>query len=444
MAKKIESNKKFNKPIKNASVLFKNAKIIDVVQDKIIDGEILVLNGLIEDFGKRINSKIPSDIEIVDCKGNYIAPGLIEMQVHIGESGGGFKENIYNATKAAVAGGITTICVMPDMKPVIDTTMMVEYIKNRAKQKAFCNVSIFGSISKDLKGHDISEIGLMKKAGIVGVSDGEKNLHDSSVFRNACKYSANFGVMLAHNPQDKHLSEDGVINEGKVSTQLGVKGIPKISEKIGLERDIAIAEETGVRYHALNISTVESAKIIEEAKKRKLKISASVTPHHLLLTEDEALKYRTFAKTMPPLRTDLDLKALKDAIKNDVIDIISCNHCPRSEEQKRLSLSHAEFGVVGLETMFSASYQALTEANMSLPKIISKMTINPAKTLGLEKKGYIDKGCIADLVMIDINETWTVFSEGFSGSSTNSPFDQVELKGKIKKTYVGGVNVYEC
>lgn len=427
-----------NKP---NNILFTNALVVDPESGKEFKGSVLVENGIIKEVSAKPIKQ--ENAKIVDCKGMVLAPGIIDAEVHVGEPGGSYKESLQIVSRSAIAGGVTTINIMPDTKPVIDTTALYEFIKNRAIEKSLCNITVFGSVTKNLEGRELSEIGLLKKAGVKGVSDCNSNISDSLVFKRACEYAANFDLVIAHRPDDKYLSSNGVVNEGVISTTLGVQGIPAIAEKIGLERDLAIVESTGTRYHALNISTELSVESLEKAKKKKLKVTANTTPHHISLTEKEAMGYRTYAKINPPLRTENDIKALIKGLKEGVIDFISSCHSPRSEDQKRHTLQAAEFGVVGLETLFSATYTALRRKGFSLAEIFGLLSLNPAKFLGLNNKGRIKKGAVADLILVDIKDKWIVDSKNFAGKAVNTPFDGKELEGRIIRTYISGELVYE-
>ncbi len=433
---KTNINKNYN------SVLFTNALIVDPESGKEFKGDVLVENGIIKEVSSK-PLKVDSDIEVIDCRNLVLAPGIIDAQVHIGEPGGSYKENIHLASKTAISGGVTTINIMPDTDPAIDTTALYEFIKNRAIEKSLCNITVFGSATKAIEGRELSEMGLLKKAGVKGVSDCHKNISDSLVFKRACEYAANFDLVIANQPNDKYLSENGVLNEGDVSTMLGVQGIPAIAEKIGLERDLAIAEITKAKYHALNITSELSVEPLKKAKDKNLKITANTTPHHISLTDEMAIGYRTYAKIDPPLRKEGDKKALIKALKSGVIDFISSDHSPRSEDQKRQTLQSAEFGVIGLQTLFSAAYTALSAEKFSLAEIFRLISLNPAIFLGLENKGKIKKGAVADLILFDIKESWVVDSKNFSGKAVNTPFDGRELKGKVVRTFISGVCVYE-
>jgi dihydroorotase len=440
-----KTSAKFKKPnLKgNKNPLFlTNARIIDPETGFDKKGSLLVENGKIVDFGAVL--KAPQNAKIIDCKGNILSPSFIDISVHTGEPGGCYKENIYFTSKAAVAGGVTTINIMPDVSPVIDSTNMVEFIKNRALEKAYCNVTIFGAITKGLKGKEIAEIGLMHKAGVKGISDGNNSIHDALVMRRALEYSSNFGLTLTHFAQDKHLGEGGVLNEGAVSTKLGVRGIPNAAETIIIERDLALVELTGGSIHFLHISTPEAILAVKRAKEKGLKVTCSTTAHHLSLTETEAFGFRTYAKTQPPLRSEASRKAIIKGLKDGVIDFITSDHSPRSSDQKRLTLQSSEFGVIGLETLFSASYTKLLQAGLKLPEILNYLTVTPAKFLGDKSRGRIKKGCVADLVVIDIDKKFIVKPENFFGKAKNTPFDGVELSGKIIKTFVSGELVYEA
>lgn len=435
------------------NILFTNAVIIDPENDKEFKGEILVEDGIIKEVRKSVsqqaseknsNTKIKNpDLKIIDCGGLYLAPGIVDAEVHVGEPGGSYKESIYHVSKSAVAGGVTTINIMPDTKPVVDATALCEFIKNRALEKSLCNITIFGSITKNLEGRELSEMGLLKKAGIKGVSDCSNYILDSLVFKRACEYASNFGLTVAHQPTDFFLSENAVINESEVSTRLGVQGNPDISEKIGLERDLAIIEYTGAAYHALNISSAKSLEALKRAKNNKLKVSASTTPEHISFTDSDVGAFRTYAKISPPLRSEKDKNSLIKALKEGVIDFIASNHSPRSVDQKRLPLQSAEFGVVGLETLFAGVNTALSERNFSRAEIFRLISLNPAKFLDLKDRGTIKKGARADIILIDFNRKWKVDPLQFAGKAVNSLFDGRILKGRIARTFISGELVYE-
>ncbi len=442
-------NKNFYERIsikENSNIIFDNANIIDVENNRVFKGQVMVSNGLISeviDLSKQNKLENISNTKIIDCKNMHLAPAVIDAAVHIGEPGGDYKESLYLASRSAVAGGVATINIMPDTKPVIDTTALYEFLKNRALEKSFCDITIFGSITKNLEGKELSEMGLLKKAGIKGVSDCGNSIFDSLVFKRACEYASNFDLTISHQPSDKFLSENGVLSDGFNSTTLGVQGVPDIAEKIGLERDLAIVEYCNVKYHCLNISTKKALETLKNGKGRGLNVSSSTTPEYFSFTDDEAREYRTFAKLNPPLRCAEDKLAIIDGLKNGVIDFISSNHSPRSVDQKRLPLQSAEFGVVGLETLLSATYTKLNEAGFLLPEIFRLLSLKPAEYLGLKEKGLIKKGYNADVILVDFSKEFIVNPLQFAGKAVNSLYDGAKLKGEVIKTFVSGELVYE-
>jgi dihydroorotase len=432
-----------NKKLENKATHFVNAIICDPETGYEGKGELLVENGVITEFSKNKISKLPKNIEIINCDGNYLCPGIIDAQVHTGEPAGNYKEKLEDTSKAAIAGGVTTINIMPNTNPPIDTTAMVEFIKNRAAEKSYCNVTIFGAATNGLEGQNLSEMGLMKKAGVKGFTDANNYIQDSGVFRKICQYASNFDMLIAQTPLDNFLAKNGIINEGKISTSLGIAGIPAIAEKIALQRDLSIIEEVDNKYHAFNITLKDSVEILREAKAKKLKITASTTPHHISLTEIEAENFRTFAKINPPLKTEIDRKALIKGLKDGVIDFIASKHSAKSEDQKRLPIQSAEFGVVGLETLFAVTFTELSNNDFKLSEILKLLCLNPAKFLNLKDKGKICNGAIADLMLVDIKKSYILTRESLTGKAVNTAFDGKKLKGKILKTFVSGKLVYE-
>lgn len=426
------------------NIIFHNAQIADLELDRIIPiGYVVCKDGIIE---KVVEGKLPSNsdydgYEKIDCKEKVLCPAFIELQTHVNEPNGSFYENIEISSKAAIAGGIATINIMPDTSPSVDSTSIVEYLKSRVKEKSKCHITISGSITKGLQGQALSEIGLMKKAGIRSISDSTYCISDSDVMRKACLYAKSFDMPLLHQPDDCNLSQDSIVNEGLASTELGLKGNPDIAEKIGLLRDITIAEETGVKYHALNISSAKAVAVLRkiftgegDGNSNLVNISASVTPQHLLLTEAETYKYRTYAKTYPPLRTEADRQELIQAVKDGIINIVSCNSVPKGDSHKRLPMAQADFGCVGLETLFSATYTALKD-KLSLCNIIKLISLNPAILLGLSDRGLIKAGYKAHLTIVDIDTKYIVNPERFIGKARNSAFDEKELTGRVVACY---------
>lgn len=441
----MKNNPKFYHPKevsnKQQALYFINAIIVDPENGYEGKGELLVEDGIIKEFSKTKITKLPANVKVIDCKGKVLAPALVDAQVHTGEPGGNYKEKIEDTSKAAVAGGVGTIALMPNTEPCIDATSMVEYIKNRAAEKSYCDVAIFAAATLNMEGKNLTEMGLLKKAGVKGFTDANNYIQDSLVFKRVCEYARNFNMLIAQTPIDSFLNAGGIMNEGEISTRLGVAGVSSVAEKIALQRDLAIADITDARYHAYNISTKDAVEILKDNKNKNITSSTSV--NHISLTEDEALNYRTFAKIQPPLKTDNDRRAVIKGLKDGVIDFIATKHAAKSEDQKRHPLASAEYGTVGLETFFAATYTILNENRFKLADIFRLVSLNPAKFLGFKNKGSIKKGSVADLVVIDIKDTYILTREMLSGKAVNTPFDGKKLKGKVIKTYIAGRLVYE-
>ncbi|HCR85567.1 MAG TPA: dihydroorotase [Alphaproteobacteria bacterium] len=426
---------------KQQAMHFINAIIIDPETGYEGKGELLVEDGIIKEFSKTKITKLAKNCQKIDCGGKIIAPALVDAQVHTGEPGGNYKEKIEDTSRAAVAGGVGTIALMPNTEPCVDSTSMVEFIKNRAAEKSYCDVAIFAAATSNMEGKNLTEMGLLKKAGVKGFTDANNYIQDTLVFKRVCEYARNFNMLVAQTPLDSYLSSNGIINEGEISARLGVAGINSVAEKIALQRDLAIADITNVRYHAYNVSTEDSVEILKNNKNKN--ISSSTSVNHISLTEDEALNYRTFAKIQPPLKTNKDRKAVIKALRDGVIDFIASKHAAKSEDQKRHPLSSAEFGAVGLETFFAATYTILSQNRFKLADIFRLVSLNPAKFLGFKNKGAIKKGNVADLIVIDINNEYVLTRDMLSGKGVNTPFDGKNLKGKIIQTYISGRLVYE-
>ena len=418
-------------------IMIKGAHLLDPKNNVDEIGNIYIENGTVR--GK--SSRKKCDIEI-NAKGLYLVPGLIDIHSHFREPGKEDAETIETGSRAAVKGGYTSVAVMPNTEPPIDNEGVARFIKERASESKKCRIFPIGTITKGRKGIELSEMGHLYEAGCVAFSDEGNCVMNPSVLRRALEYSIFLDVPIIEHPEDMLLSKDGQINEGVISTKLGLKGIPDISEASIVARDILLSKFTGGRLHLAHISSEESVDILKYGKKKGIKVTAELTPHHLLLTEDEVLSFNTNTKMKPPLRTKSDRRALQRALKDGIINVIATDHAPHPDYEKELEYSLAPFGVIGLETAFSALYTKLVDTKfLSLKNLIQSMTENPAKILNITP-GEIKKGAIADFTLIDLKAKWVVESENFESKSKNSPFIGWKMKGAVNSTIVDGILVY--
>jgi dihydroorotase len=435
---------KFNLPYAqeisaDKKTLYKNARIIDPKSgyDKL--GNLLTIGNKIADFGDKIEA---SDAEIIDCKGNVLAPGLIDIQVHFRDPGQSHKEDLTTGSKSAVAGGITTVVCQPNTSPTLDSVLTFDYLRLKSRETAYCNVKAYGCITKGMKGEELADMNSLKEAGAVGFTDDGLPVMNANVMRRAFEYSRNLDVVIAQHAEDLNLTNKGCIAEGKVSLELGVRGIPNISESVIVERDLAILEAVGGRYHLLHVSTREALDAIKRAKEKGLKATVEVSPHHFMLNETQVLKSGTNAKMNPPLRSEQDRLALIEGLKSGLIDAIATDHAPHDLASKEKTLEEASFGIVGVETMLPLSLSLYHQGILSLKDLLAKMTCNAAKIINFDG-GVIEKGARADLVLIDLESEWEIDSQKFHSKSKNSPFDGFKVKGRAVRTVVAGVTVFE-
>ena len=417
------------------NILIKNGQVIDPANK--IDGklDILVADGKIAKLGKP--GTIPANsAQTVDASGKLVVPGLIDMHVHLREPGFEYKETIATGTAAARAGGFTSVCCMPNTNPVNDSRSVTEFILAQARN-AWARVFPIGAITKGSKGEELTEMAELHAAGCFAVSDDGKPVMNSAIMRRAMEYSKIFDLLVISHCEDSSLSDKGVMNEGVVSTELGLRGIPRAAEDVMTGRDISLAELTGCRLHIAHVSTVGSVRLIRDAKSRGVKVTAETCPHYFSLTEEAVRGYNTMAKMNPPLRTADDVAAIKQGLKDGVIDVIATDHAPHAMDEKSGEFDYASFGVVGLETAVGLSFKLVLEGTLTLNDVVSRMSSNPAKILNLNK-GTLSAGADADITIIDPNIEWTVDSAQFKSKSKNTPFNGWKLKGRAVQTIVGG------
>lgn len=437
MAKIIEKPK-----VAGKATVYINARIVDPASGRDEPGGLLVKDGLIADIGPHLRRNAPEGAAVIDCKGHVLAPGLIDAQVFTGEPGYEHRETLKTASHAAAAGGVTTMVVMPDTDPVIDQVALVDFIQRRARDNALVHVQTMAAMTKGLKGEEMTEIGLLKRAGAIAFSNGRQSLGNTRVMRNVLNYAKDFGALVVHHTEDPYLTSSASMNSGEVASRLGLPGAPKLAETIVLERDVRLVEMTGGRYHAATISCQESLDVIKDAKARKLPVTCGVSINHLTLNENDIGPYRTFFKMRPPLRREEDRMAMVRGVANGDIDIIVSSHDPQDADTKRRPFAEAADGAVGLETLLSAALRLVQSGDMTLIAVLKALTINPAKLLGLHS-GRLAKGAIADLVLFDPGEPWVVNKDVLRSRSKNTPFDEAKMQGRVLRTMVAGETVFE-
>jgi len=414
-----------------------NARIIDPATERDEMGTLIIEKGRIKDFG----GDIAPEGDIIDAGGKILAPGLVDMRVSTGEPGRESKETLASAGRAAVAGGITSIVVTPETKPVLDDVSLVEYIKRRGKKKSLARVYLSGALTQNLDGQNMTELGLMSNAGAVMFSNGKDPIADSLLMRRMLSYSSAFNALIANRPVDPSLSQGSCAHESDLTSRLGLVGTPSTAERIMAERDVALAELTGGRLLIDLISSAETVDVITRAKSRDLDVACSVSINHLALNEIDIGDYRTFAKLDPPLRTEEDRLALLEGVNSGVIDVIVSDHDPRPAGEKRLPFQDAASGAVGLEILLAAGLSQVADGTLGLMAFLKAVTCNPADLLGLNA-GRIAVGAKADLVIIDPHAPWVCQSEDLRSRSKNTPFDGRRLTGRAVMTFVGGDRVF--
>ncbi len=422
---------------------FLNANIIDPYNSiEELGGLIVDEKGKIEAIGKKVNkNNIPSREKFIDLKEKHIFPGLVDMRVFVGEPGYEYKENFKTLSNAAIAGGVTSVVTMPNTSPVIDNVSIVDFLKRRGRDKAKINIFPAASLTKNIEGTNMSEFGLLKKKGIIGFTDGTKTIQNTRLMSRIIRSAYDLDCLIMQHAEDYELSKNGMVNDGIISTKLGLQGISDLAEKIIIERDLTLLEDFNCRYHISQISSSKSVDIISQ-KKNNVNFTTGVSINNLSLNENDVGDFRTFLKLSPPLRTEDDRISLIKAINKDLIDVIVSDHKPEDEESKRLTFSQAATGASGIETLLPLSLELFHNGSVKLFKIIELLTSNPAKILKINK-GNLSIGNDADFCIVDIYKPWIVKKEKIISKSKNTCIDDKKLQGLVTNTFVNGEELFK-
>ena len=421
-----------------------NAHIIDPSQNLDEKGSLIIdEKGKIKSIGKNVKrSDASSNAEVIDIKDNILIPGIVDMKAFVGEPGYEYKENFRTLSNAALAGGVTSIVTMPNTKPLIDNVSMVDFIIRRGRDKSSVNLYPCATLTRELSGNQMSEFGLLSAKGIIGFTDVVKTVQNTETMSKIMNYAADLGVLIMQHAEDLELSKNGCINEGEVSTRLGLEGISYIAEKIILERDLSLLNEFPCRYHVNQISSKESLEVIKQNKDIGKKFTVGVSINNLSLNENDIGDFKTFLKLSPPLRSEDDRIALVNGVKSGLIDVIVSDHTPEDEESKRLPFAQAATGSIGVETLLSLALEMYHNESLPLKKIIETLTINPAKILKINK-GSLKKGNDADICIFDLNKPWVVKADDLKSKSKNTAIEGRKLQGKVIMTFLNGNLVYK-
>jgi len=422
------------------TTLFLNARLIDPETGTDAPGALLVRDGVIAARGSEAATQEAD--ERIDCRGQCLAPGLVDIGVKVCEPGERHKESFGSAGQAAAAGGVTTIVTRPDTSPDIDTPETLEFVARRAREASLVRVLPMAALTKQRAGREMTEIGFLLDAGAVAFTDCDRVIADTKVFSRALTYARSLGALVIAHVQEPTLSQGASATSGKFASLRGLPAVTPMAERMGFDRDMALVEMTGARYHADQITTARALPPLERAKRNGLDVTAGVSIHHLTLNEFDVADYRTFFKVKPPLRSEDDRRAVVEAVASGLIDIISSMHTPQDEESKRLPFEEAASGAVGLETLLPAALRLYHAGDMDLPTLLRAMTLNPAKRLGLPQ-GRLSEGAPADLVLFDPDAPFLLDRFTLRSKSRNTPFDGARLQGRVTGTWVGGRRVYD-
>ena len=418
-----------------SSILIKNGRVIDPLNFINEKKNILIIDGKIAEVATNLTAEVD---EVIDAEGCWVTPGLIDLHVHLRDPGFEKKETIATGTRSAARGGFTTICAMPNTKPVIDNEILVEYVKMKAEREGVVNVLPIGSITKGQEGNELSDIGKMAQSGICALSEDGKSVENAGLMRTALKYSSMFNLPVFSHCEDLNLVGKGQINAGNTAALLGLRGISNESEEVIVSRDMILAKAANAQLHLCHISTKGSVDLIEDAKRRGVNVTAEVTPHHFTLSDEDIIDYDSNFKMNPPLRTKKDVEALKNALQRGIIDVIATDHAPHHQDEKNCEFEKAANGIIGLETALPLALTELVYGGyLSETELVEKMSVNPAKILGIDK-GNLAIGRPADIAVIDPTAEYEIDVNEMVSKAKNTPFHGRKVKGKVLYTLVGG------
>ncbi|MDF1803293.1 dihydroorotase [Thalassovita sp.] len=421
------------------ATLITNVHLIDPVASAVEHGSILLENGTITGHGAEI--AVPKGARVIDGGGKYLAPGIVDIGVKVCEPGERHKESFRSAGQAAAAGGVTTIITRPDTLPAIDSPEVLEFVTRRAQEAAPVNVISMAALTKGREGREMTEIGFLLDAGAIAFTDCDRVVDNTKVFSRALTYAKSLGALVIAHPQEPILSKGAAVTSGKFASLRGLPAVTPMAERMGLDRDIALLEMTGAKYHADQITTARALPALERAKRNGLDITAGTSIHHLTLNELDVADYRTFFKVKPPLRSEDDRLAIVDAVRHGLIDTISSMHTPQDEESKRLPFEEAASGAVGLETFLPAALRLYHSGDLTLPQLFRAMSLNPANRLGLPS-GRLTPGAPADLILFDPGAPFVMDRTKLRSKSKNTPFDGARMQGKVLATFVAGTQIF--
>ena len=421
--------------------IIKNGRLIDPSQNIDAKMDIVIAEGKVEQIGENIQAQ--ADEHIIDAKGLLVTPGFVDIHVHLRDPGHEYKEDIVSGTRAAAAGGFTSVACMPNTNPVNDNKAITRYMIQKAQLEGFANVYPICSITKGQKGTSLVEMGDLKQAGCIGFSDDGLNVEDGAMLRHAMEYAHSFDMPVIAHSEDESLKDGGVMNEGALSTELGLNGNPWVSEAASVSRDLLLAELTGAHLHVCHISTRRTVELIREAKQRGVNVTCEVTPHHFTLTEEAVRGYNVNAKVGPPLRTGDDIQAMREGLRDGTIDAIATDHAPHHIDDKNMEYNHAAFGMIGLETALPLVLRLVDEGVFSLSDAIACLSCKAAKALNIPR-GSLAIGACADIALIDPEHKWEVSRKNIQSRSFNTPFEGWNMQGKAVMTLKDGKVVYDA
>jgi dihydroorotase len=425
-------------------LLIANGHLIDPAAQENTGMNVLIEDGKVSAW-LRPNEKPPEGCEVFDASGLLVAPGFIDLHVHLREPGQEHKETIASGCAAAVAGGWTSVCPMPNTNPVNDNAAITRYMIEQAEHAGLANVFPIGAITKSSDGAELAEMGEMKAAGAVAVSDDGRPVPNAGIMRRAMQYAKDFGLPVIDHCEDKSLSAGGVMHEGRVSLLLGLKGMPALAEDIDAVRDIILAKDTGAHVHIAHVSTKGAIEAVRRAKNEGINVTCEVTPHHFTLTDKYVAGYDTNYKMAPPLRSEEHLEAVIEGIRDGTIDAIATDHAPHHHDEKALEFDRAPMGITGLETAVGLAFNELVHKGViGLERLVEMCSANPARIFGLEGRGTLRPGSIADITVIDPEMKWAYSNAESRSRSRNSPFDGWEFTGRAVATFVGGKLVFQA